>query len=66
MEAFFFLLDSNTYDAVWGITETTAGIYLYFFDPNNDRMDPSIQSLELFPMSRAYQCVYKGNRQIMN
>ncbi|KAG4083509.1 hypothetical protein H8356DRAFT_1342271 [Neocallimastix lanati (nom. inval.)] len=52
---FFFLLDSITYDAIWGITETTAGIYLYFFDPNNDRMDPSIQSLELFPMSRAYQ-----------
>ena len=53
---FFFLLDSITYDAIWGITETTAGIYLYFFDPNNDRMDPSIQSLELFPMSRSYQC----------
>ncbi|KAG4092102.1 hypothetical protein H8356DRAFT_1353469 [Neocallimastix lanati (nom. inval.)] len=49
---FFFLLDSITYDAIWGITETTAGIYLYFFDPNNDRMDPSIQSLELFPMKQ--------------
>ncbi|KAG4082640.1 hypothetical protein H8356DRAFT_1437565 [Neocallimastix lanati (nom. inval.)] len=52
ISVFFFLLDSITYDAIWGITETTAGIYLYFFDPNNDRMDPSIQSLELFPMKQ--------------
>ncbi|KAG4083279.1 hypothetical protein H8356DRAFT_1382031 [Neocallimastix lanati (nom. inval.)] len=54
-DSFFFLLDSITYDAVWGITETTAGIYLYFFDPNNDRMDPSIQSLTDYELEDSTQ-----------